>query len=177
MVSQNVQFNSPFAYIGTRDTDLHAIVVSYPAVTAMLDFRGARLKPHAGVYLASTLQVAGLGGDVRDVKLQPEIRIYLPLARRLPLLCAAPWGCSLRATTAPRCSQMLSPRHPVQRVASHEFGTFKSCSCAASFRVDPAQTEVTFPTFELRLRRSWSLSAVVGDRGASALKLLWRRRY
>ena len=83
MVSQNVQFNSPFAYIGTRDTDLHAIVVSYPAVTAMLDFRGARLKPHVGVYLASTLQVAGLGGDVRDVKLQPEIRIYLPLARQV----------------------------------------------------------------------------------------------
>ncbi len=34
-----------------------------------------------------------------------------------------------------------------------------------------------FLTLELRLRNSWALSAVVGDRGASALDLLWRRRY
>ncbi len=35
----------------------------------------------------------------------------------------------------------------------------------------------TFLTLELRLRRSWALSALLGDRGASALDLIWRRRY
>jgi hypothetical protein len=35
----------------------------------------------------------------------------------------------------------------------------------------------TFLTLELRLRRAWALSAVFGDRGASALDLIWRRRY
>jgi translocation and assembly module TamB len=35
----------------------------------------------------------------------------------------------------------------------------------------------TFLTLELRLRRAWALSAVFGDRGGSALDLVWRRRY
>lgn len=35
----------------------------------------------------------------------------------------------------------------------------------------------TFLTLELRLKRSWALSALFGDRGASALDLIWRRRY
>lgn len=35
----------------------------------------------------------------------------------------------------------------------------------------------TFLTIELRLASAWALSAMVGDRGASALDLIWRRRY
>jgi translocation and assembly module TamB len=35
----------------------------------------------------------------------------------------------------------------------------------------------TFLTLEFRLQRSWILSALVGDRGATALDLLWRIRY
>jgi translocation and assembly module TamB len=35
----------------------------------------------------------------------------------------------------------------------------------------------TFLTLELRLKRAWALSAVVGDHGGSALDLIWRRRY
>jgi autotransporter translocation and assembly factor TamB len=35
----------------------------------------------------------------------------------------------------------------------------------------------TFLTLELRLQRSWAISAVIGDRGASILDLLWRKRY
>jgi translocation and assembly module TamB len=35
----------------------------------------------------------------------------------------------------------------------------------------------TFLTLELRLQRSWVLSGLVGDRGASALDLIWRHRY
>ncbi|RYZ08356.1 MAG: hypothetical protein EOO73_07855 [Myxococcales bacterium] len=35
----------------------------------------------------------------------------------------------------------------------------------------------TFLTLELRLRRAWALSALFGDRGATALDLIWRKRY
>jgi autotransporter translocation and assembly factor TamB len=35
----------------------------------------------------------------------------------------------------------------------------------------------TFLTLELRLRRAWALSALLGDRGATALDLIWRKRY
>ncbi len=35
----------------------------------------------------------------------------------------------------------------------------------------------TFLTVELRLASAWSLSTMIGDRGASALDLIWRRRY
>jgi translocation and assembly module TamB len=35
----------------------------------------------------------------------------------------------------------------------------------------------TFLTLELRLKRYWVLSAMFGDRGASALDLIWRRHY
>lgn len=35
----------------------------------------------------------------------------------------------------------------------------------------------TFLTLELRLKRAWSASAVVGDHGASRFDLIWRKRY
>lgn len=35
----------------------------------------------------------------------------------------------------------------------------------------------TFLTVELRIASAWSLSTMIGDRGASALDLIWRRRY
>ncbi|HEY5958646.1 MAG TPA: translocation/assembly module TamB domain-containing protein, partial [Polyangiaceae bacterium] len=35
----------------------------------------------------------------------------------------------------------------------------------------------TFLTLELRLKRAWSASAMVGDHGASTFDLIWRKRY
>jgi hypothetical protein len=35
----------------------------------------------------------------------------------------------------------------------------------------------TFVTIELRIAAAWALSAMVGDRGASAFDVIWRRRY
>ncbi|HEX7669582.1 MAG TPA: translocation/assembly module TamB domain-containing protein, partial [Polyangiaceae bacterium] len=37
--------------------------------------------------------------------------------------------------------------------------------------------DLTFLTFDFRILRRWSLSALVGDRGESGLDLIWRRRY
>jgi outer membrane protein assembly factor BamA len=82
-LSQNVQISDPFTYAGTLDAALDTALVSYPELFLRLDARDDRLEPTSGVYASTSLQVAGLGGDARDLKLQPELRGYVPLGRRL----------------------------------------------------------------------------------------------
>ncbi|HEY3236974.1 MAG TPA: BamA/TamA family outer membrane protein [Polyangiaceae bacterium] len=78
-LSHNAQLNSPFTYFGALDPDLRLIVISYPELFGTFDLRDGRVHPHSGVYLSARLQAAGVGGDARDVKLQPEFRGYVPL--------------------------------------------------------------------------------------------------
>jgi len=85
IVSHNIQINSPFTYRGEKDPDLRNILVSYPSVTVVLDVRDSQLSPHSGFYLSSNLQFAGVGGDARDWKLQPEARAYLPVSHRVTI--------------------------------------------------------------------------------------------
>jgi outer membrane protein assembly factor BamA len=80
-LSHNVQVSDPFTYVGTLDPDLNTAVVSYPELFLRLDARNDRLEPTSGVYASTSLQVAGVGGDARDVKLQPEVRGYIPMKR------------------------------------------------------------------------------------------------
>jgi outer membrane protein insertion porin family/translocation and assembly module TamA len=91
-LSQNVQFSVPFMYLGPKDPDLNPIVVSYPELNLTLDLRNDRVHPHHGVYVASDLQVAGVGGDARDVKIQPELRGYVPIAKRVTFATRAAIG-------------------------------------------------------------------------------------
>jgi outer membrane protein assembly factor BamA len=91
-LSQNVQLNVPFFYKGIPDDDLHHVVVSYPALYTTLDFRDDAIHPHKGVFLGNELEVAGLGGDARDVKVQPEARAYVPLTKRITLAGRASIG-------------------------------------------------------------------------------------
>lgn len=91
-LSQNVQLNVPFFYKGTVDPDLHRVVVSYPALYTTLDFRDDSLHPHKGLFLANQLEVAGVGGDARDLKVQPEARAYVPLSKRVTLAGRASVG-------------------------------------------------------------------------------------
>jgi len=78
-LSQNVQVSDPFSYAGTLDPYLNTAVVSYPELFLRLDARNDRLEPTKGIYASTSLQVAGLGGDARDVKVQPEVRVYVPI--------------------------------------------------------------------------------------------------
>jgi outer membrane protein assembly factor BamA len=81
-VSHNLQINIPFAYVGEKLPALRPVVVSYPAVTAALDLRDDAVKPHKGLYASTEVQVAGVFGDARDLKLRPELRAYVPLTRK-----------------------------------------------------------------------------------------------
>lgn len=91
-LSQNVQLNVPFFYKGTVDPDLNHVIVSYPALYTTLDFRDDSIHPHKGVFLANQLEVAGVGGDARDLKVQPEARAYVPLTKRVTLAGRASIG-------------------------------------------------------------------------------------
>lgn len=84
-LTHNVQVNDPFTYVGPLDPDLGTAVVSYPELFLRLDARNDRIEPTKGAYASTTLQLAGLGGHARDIKVQPEGRGYIPLTRRVTL--------------------------------------------------------------------------------------------
>ncbi len=104
-VSYNLQYNSPFAYVGAQDPDLQTVFLSYFDFLTHLDFRDDRVHPHDGFYLANELQLAGgiLAGDAQDIRVQPEARGYVPLGHAtlalrgiLGLLLPTNYGDSLR---------------------------------------------------------------------------------
>ncbi|MCL2779377.1 MAG: BamA/TamA family outer membrane protein [Polyangiaceae bacterium] len=81
-----VQADFPFDYIG-RTTDVPALLISYAEIVAALDFRDDRIHTRRGIYLGVTTQFAGgpMQGNATDWRIQPEIRAYYPLARRVVL--------------------------------------------------------------------------------------------
>lgn len=88
----NFQYNLPFAYKGVLDDNLQGIIVSYIDLLGHLDLRDSRIKPHKGAYLQNDLQFAGLGGDAIDLRIQPEVRGYLPLGEKVTIAARASVG-------------------------------------------------------------------------------------
>jgi outer membrane protein insertion porin family/translocation and assembly module TamA len=125
VLTQNVQVSSPFTYAGTLDPDLGTILVSYPELFMTLDLRNDRVEPHKGAYLSVDTQVAGTGGDARDIKVQPEARGYIPLARR--------WTLATRATVG-----FLFARNYGETVAPNDSGRcgIDTVECAGVGRAD-----------------------------------------
>ncbi|HYQ18776.1 MAG TPA: POTRA domain-containing protein, partial [Polyangiaceae bacterium] len=94
-LSQNVQVNVPFYYYapnGKKDSALKPVTASYPALTSTLDLRDDPIHPHRGIFFGNELEVAGLGGDARDLKIQPEIRAYVPVTKKITLASRASIG-------------------------------------------------------------------------------------
>lgn len=86
-LTYNFQWNTPFAYVGPLDPALTGIQISYLDLLTQLDFRNDKVRPHKGVFLSNNLQFAGgpLQGDARDIRVQPEARLYVPTSRRTTL--------------------------------------------------------------------------------------------
>ncbi|HEY5146130.1 MAG TPA: BamA/TamA family outer membrane protein [Polyangiaceae bacterium] len=86
-LAYNVQAEVPFTYVGQPNADLGAIVLLFPQLITTLDLRDNPVHPHAGIYLSNDLQVAGFTGAglASDVRVQPEARGYIPLARGITL--------------------------------------------------------------------------------------------
>jgi len=98
-LSYNFQNSFPFDY-GTSSENREKVLLSYIELKTTLDLRNDPLKPNSGVLLSNVFQFTGLpvlpmfrGDDVLfadDVRVQPEIRGYVPLSRR--------WTLALRST-------------------------------------------------------------------------------
>jgi outer membrane protein assembly factor BamA len=91
-LSENVQRNTPFTYAGELDPDLTPVLVSYPELILDFAYLDQRLSPHSGFGLKTALQVAGLGGDARDLKFAPQARGYIPVSRRVTVALRAGAG-------------------------------------------------------------------------------------
>jgi outer membrane protein insertion porin family/translocation and assembly module TamA len=84
-LSHNVQYDYPFSYHLAKDPTLDTLLISYPELYTYLDFRNDKIHPRRGIWIGNTLQVAGgpFGGDARDVKVQPDVRGYIPITKRI----------------------------------------------------------------------------------------------
>jgi outer membrane protein insertion porin family/translocation and assembly module TamA len=93
-IAENVQGEIPFAYTTRIEQPLPDILLSYPQLLATVDLRDDPVHPHAGFYASSDLQVAGgpFGGTATDVRLQPEVRGYVPIARGITFAARASVG-------------------------------------------------------------------------------------
>jgi outer membrane protein insertion porin family/translocation and assembly module TamA len=87
-LSYNIQGELPFHYTEKRlATSIPGVVLSTVQLVTKVDLRDNGIHPHAGAYFANDLQVSGgaLGGSATDVRVQPEARGYVPLARGVTL--------------------------------------------------------------------------------------------
>jgi len=93
-ISHNLQVAYPFGYVGKADPTLGLVTISYPELVTTLDLRNDRVHPRSGIFLGNTLQAAGgpFGGMAQDVKIQPEVRAYVPAGKRITFATRASVG-------------------------------------------------------------------------------------
>jgi outer membrane protein assembly factor BamA len=95
-LAYNVQVEWPFYYleVDTTESAPPEIRLAYPQLVTKLDLRDDPTHPHAGLYLANDLQVANqiFGSNANDVRVQPEVRAYVPLGKRLTIATRASVG-------------------------------------------------------------------------------------
>ena len=82
--SYNWQTNFPFTYQSNRPEGLNTVIVAYPALTSTIEYRDDPVSTHAGVSLSNTIQVADkiFGGNLSDVRIQPELRTFIPITKK-----------------------------------------------------------------------------------------------
>lgn len=82
--SLNWQANFPFTYQLNRPAGLVPVTVAFPALTGTIEYRDDPVSTHVGVSLSNTVQVADkvFGGNVSDLKIQPELRTFIPITRK-----------------------------------------------------------------------------------------------
>jgi outer membrane translocation and assembly module TamA len=88
--SLNWQANFPFTYQSTRPDGLVSVTVAYPALTGTIEYRDDPVQTHVGASLSNTIQVADkiFGGSVSDLRIQPEVRGFIPITKKSVTLAA-----------------------------------------------------------------------------------------
>ena len=138
----------PFAYSRPRP-GAENVFLSFPELVTHLDFRDNAVRPHSGIYLGNTFQVAGgiFGGTATDVRVQPEVRTYLPMAHGLTFATRASVGFLWSSNYGKNWNGELensaaSPRAPGRRrqAARSSCTTSRSCTSAVSSPADRRPT-------------------------------------
>ena len=82
--SYNWQANFPFTYQSATPAGLVDVLVAYPALTSTIEYRDDPIQTHAGVSFTNTIQVADkiFGGNVSDLRIQPELRAFIPITKK-----------------------------------------------------------------------------------------------
>lgn len=90
----NAQLDQPFSYNQSElPLGYRRVLVLYPEANVSFDFRkdnagkygaAAALNPHSGVVTSIDSQFA-VGGDVTDLRFRPELRLYIPISKRITL--------------------------------------------------------------------------------------------
>ena len=93
-LSYNVQVEDPVWYKGPSDQDLRTLLIAYPELETTFSFVNDRVRPHKGVVVGNTLEVAGgpFGGKPQDVRVQPDVRGYIPVGKRVTIAARAAAG-------------------------------------------------------------------------------------
>lgn len=91
-LSHAFQLENPFSYYGPLDPSLETLVISYMELLGSLDLRNNPVHPHSGLFVSADLQAAGLGGQPRDVRFQPEVRAYIPVSNGVTIAARASMG-------------------------------------------------------------------------------------
>ena len=82
--SFNWQANFPFTYQLNRPDGLIPVTVAFPALAGTIEYRDDPVSTHVGVSLSTTVQVADkiFGGNLSDLKIQPELRTFIPITKK-----------------------------------------------------------------------------------------------
>lgn len=131
-LSHESQIELPFSYVGTKDPTLGVVVISYPELYTTLDLRDDKVNPRRGIFIANTLQVAGhvFGGDADDYKVQPEVRGYVPLGKRVVFASRASIGILQPQNYGAIVQQGARPLEPesVERTRDYQITFFRGFS-------------------------------------------------
>ena len=79
-LAQNLQGEDPFSYTPSSVAVPQDILLWFPQLITTLDFRDDPVHPHSGFYLSNDFQVL-FGEMAHDIRVAPEARAYVPLAR------------------------------------------------------------------------------------------------
>jgi len=89
-----LQFDDPFSYNQDEPPPgYERVLIPYLETAASWDFREGKdgkpntVRPHRGLFFGANLQFAGgfLQGDADDIRLRPEIRLYVPVSEDITL--------------------------------------------------------------------------------------------
>jgi len=121
--SYNWQANFPFTYQQDLPAGLARVMVAFPALVTTLEYRDDPIETHAGFSITNSLQVADkiFGGSVSDVRIQPEIRTYIPITKKsvtlasrvtMGFLFPRDYGQTLNLASAQGKASELNPESP-----------------------------------------------------------------